>query len=513
MAEYTVEQLKDAARRAVSDGDTARARRFIKEARRIEAGRTSIADQAATGSYEGVSAVVGFPADAMAGVLNAMAPPRIDFDVTPGPDGVPRPKVTGIEPQTVVENPAGGSQWWQRNIFGPVMSETDPQTPLQQFARGAGREVAANALPGGALSRTLRGTTAAATGGLGAQVAGQVADVLGAPQEVEELVRLAGGVTAGTMAGKATDAAADMAARRQYVKTTPSAAALKSDASDLYQKGHSRNIKVKPAATKWLKNEIDGIAQKRGFVTPKGRVAQGSPEIRDALDMMEDITAGPVTTQQLQALRDTLQRAAQSNTPKVKAAGTMMLRKYDTFIARFAPEFKEGNALYTRAMRGEMMDEMEDLADIRSGQYTQSGPENALRTEYRALDRRIARGKERGLRPDQEAAVRDVTAGTPAVDALRTVGKLAPTGPVSAIGGIGLPFAVGNAIGGPAMGSAAAVTTATTGAFAKAAAAALQRSNSEFASATMRAAAPYVRPASELSKVLSAIVAGRVSQE
>jgi hypothetical protein len=157
-------------------------------------------------------------------------------------------------------------------------------------------------------------------------------------------------------------------------------------------------------------------------------------------------------------------------------------------VEPLAPQFREANQLYRRAMAGSTIDEAVELAGVRAGQFTGSGFENALRTEFRRLSRDIVKGRLRGLTPDQQEAIRRISDGAPLENFLRGLGKAAPTGVVSAGIGGGMPFLVGNAIGGPAVGAALGGATMAAGGLARNAATRMQRGNAEVAAGLMRSA-------------------------
>lgn len=526
MADYTEEQFKEAARRALADGRPDIAKKLIARARAVGAAQTSIVDQAGSGINEGLAQGAGGVVDAANYVFNGLTNrPKVTGQMQIGDDGKPTFPDLRIEQGEGIQNPVGGSAHLTE-MMDPLISDAAPQTGMQKFARRAGQELGANAIPalglaskaaggGNALSRVagelgqsarknMPSYLAGVTGGsVGSTAGGEAANAIDpGNQTLETAMRLGGGVLGGGLATAGASAAERASAIKKYIKSAPSSEKLKLDASSLYEKGHARGVVVQPNQTKALEAQIRAKASARGFISPTGRIADSAPEVRSALRLVEDMTQGPINTQQMQALRDQLQIVAQSQTPKVSAVGTQMIKEYDTFLARLAPEFKEANALYARAMRGEMMDRVDDLADIKASQFTQSGRENALRSEYRTLDRRIAKGLEKGLRPDQIEAVQTVSRGTPASNVARQVGKLAPTGAVSGAQHA-FPYMVGASLGGPAAGFAAAGSTMGAGIAGRTLATAMQERAAQMASAAMRSANPI-----ELGPTMSRAAAG-----
>lgn len=351
--------------------------------------------------------------------------------------------------------------------------------------------------------------------GIGSEAAGQATEGKQVPDfvpfiggnDAEPIARTTAALVAGGGAQALDDGLRQRAVTNRYIADAPAANTLRDQASELYQKASARGVVAQPPQMKLYQSQLQSLAKKNGFITPKGTVVGTAPEVKAALKSLDDYMGAPVSVDNLQAIRTQLQVVAQSQTPKVSSMGVELLKAHDRFVSRLAPELKTANALYTRAKRGDMMDQVEDLADVRASQFTQSGMENALRTEFRGLDRRIIRGQEKGLRPDQIDAVEAVSRGTPAINTARNIGKAAPTGVVSAAGAGGVPFLIGNAIGGPQVGMAAAGASMGVGMLGRSAANSMQQRAVEYASAAMRSGVPMEQIRSNLGGGLLAILA------
>lgn len=493
MTDYTAEDYKDAARRAAADGKTDVARSLIRRAKALEASQTGVVEQAGSGVNEGLAATLGAPVDLMTGALNA------------GVRGINR--VTGAD-LAPIEDPVGGSGTFE-GILAPFISDTEPQNRTQELARRFGFEVGATTpflpLGGPALGKTAAVTT---TGNVGATAAGQIANENSDNPIVEELARVGGGILGAGIGARSIGALDRSSAQRGYVRGADSTEDLTAAATAKYEEGHALGLKIKPDATAQLDARVRGIATEAGLITPTGKVVENS-DIRQVLSLLEDYQAGPVTTRQMQALRKQISAVAGNAQPNISRVGVQMKQAYDDFLGSFAPQFKEANELNRRAMLGDMMDKAEELADVRASQYSQSGTENALRTEFRQLDRNIAKGRTRGLRPDQVEAIQDVSRGTRATNRARFVGKLAPRGPIS-FGQHALPFALGSYLAGPAFGATLAGATASTGILAQGLATSLQRSAAARASAAMRQPRAMSVPKSSLRGILP-LLAGQTA--
>ncbi len=130
-------------------------------------------------------------------------------------------------------------------------------------------------------------------------------------------------------------------------------------------------------------------------------------------------------------------------------------------------ELKNARKLWQISRKAELVNGLVNRAGVRAGQFSGSGYENALRTEFRALAQNAKRL--RTFTKTEQAFIKKVASGTKIRNALRTLGKAAPTGIVSTALGAqlgasaaGFPGAAAT-LGGGAAGRAAA-TAGTRGA-------------------------------------------------
>lgn len=278
------------------------------------------------------------------------------------------------------------------------------------------------------------------------------------------------------------------AAAREMARTTESVDDLRERGGDLFRQARATGETLGPNQTGDLAARLRGIAEEFGAVTPSGRVDPGMPGIAHALAMADDFATGSMRPEQYQAFRGAIQRAAGSSERAERALGVRMLEAFDEFADDLSPLFREGNATLARAHRGDLIERTIQLAGDRAGQFSGSGFENALRTEFRALARDITRGRLRGLTPDQTEAIQRVARGGPVENLLRGMGRAAPSSlPNIAMGG-GMPFLIGNAVGGPMAGAAASAATMGIGGLSRRAATTMQTNNAQIAAALMRSA-------------------------
>jgi hypothetical protein len=171
-----------------------------------------------------------------------------------------------------------------------------------------------------------------------------------------------------------------------------------------------------------------------------------------------------------------------------------MIDDIDDYIANLGPgdisagnatqansALREARSLWARASKGEVVEDLIERADIRASQFSGSGKENAIRTEFRNLvmnPRRL-----RVFTEAEKDVLRRVAKGGPVENALRMIGKLAPTGIVSGALSPALGAMIGGTVGAPTVGAA---TLPVTGFLARQAATAMTARNARIASEMMR---------------------------
>lgn len=421
----------------------ARARRRRQEAPQAQQPQPGgYGTQAASGWFEGATGALGAPVD----LVN-------NFLVAPAFKGINAAFGTDLQPSA---EPLGGSAGLRRGLaIAPPSEDTGKQMTrrVMQSVGGASVPLAGTASTAG---QAAAGLTTAAGGGLGGAFAQWAfPDNLGA--------EIAGEMIGGLGTGAAITGMADRSARRAAEKAVPSVEQLKAQATDKFDDAHRAGVTAGQPQTQTLASDIRAIAQQEGLISPTGRVSEAYPKAREALRMVDDYAQGPMNVQQMQTARKVLADAAGSPDAAERRIATLMLKQFDDFTSPLAPQLAEGRNLYSRAMRGEQLETLRDLADSGRSQFSASGYENALRKEYQGLNRRIIKGQERGWSPDQQEAIRRTAEGTAASNAVRNVGRMAPTGPVSFMGSVGIPGLLGNALGGPLVGATAATGAALGG--------------------------------------------------
>lgn len=416
--------------------------------------------QVFSGLLEGATGALGAPVD----LAN-------NFLVAPALKGVNAVFGTDFQPSA---EPLGGSAGLRKGLS--ISPASDGKA--EQMARRVAQSVGGAAVPAAGSARSIGQVAAALATGAGGGIGGAVAQQV-APGNMG--AEIAGELLGGVGTGAAISGLANRSAQRAAERAVPTVQELEQQAGDKFQDAHRLGVTAGQQQTQGLAGDIRSIASQEGLISPTGRVSEAYPKAREALRLVDDYAQGDMSVPQMQTVRKVLSDAAKSPDDAERRIAVLMLKKFDDFTSPLAPELAQGRSLYTRAMRGEELETLRELAEANRSKYSASGVENALRNEYRALNRKIIKGQERGWSPDQAAAIRRVDEGTGLSNTARNLGKAAPTGPVSFMGSVGVPGLLGTALGGPALGATLATGAALGGYGARSAATAMTMRNAEIA--------------------------------
>lgn len=492
LTKFSDQQIMDAAASAAAAGDYANALMFQSElanragVKKEQADQTSVGEQALTGVYEGLARGAGAPVDIVSSGLKQL--------------GVP-----------VGESPVGGAQSI-RDLFqslsgGEAMTDVAPQTTAQRVVRG-GTQALGEAIPATAalaLSGPKAAVTAAPTIYEGAKrVLGQVrTEAAKAPARfagTEAATSLAAGLggasvaevfpenpTAqfvGEMLGAIGGGKFSTAVDRITTKTPTgpmSAADLKKEAGNLYEIQKREGLSAQPEVTENIFDDVFGMLDQQGYLNPikgsdKVRVAPDYAKLRPVYSMLEAYADKGMTAANIQTLRRSISARMNDAVGEEKSALRNVLRIFDENTAQLAPEIKIANAMYSRAMKADQIEELLELAQSRATSANMD-VENALRTEFRPLLRRIIKGQERGWSQSEVDQLKQIVEGGSTENLMRFIGKFAPTGPVSAIGGASAAGLVGMVTRDPYLAAGVGSAMYGAGAAGKAVGAKLQKSN------------------------------------
>ena len=416
---------------------------------KIGRGLSSVARGAAvplTGAAAG-GALAG-PAGAVAGSLalpaaelitkglNAVLPDKYDI---PSPTaqvekgltrlGFPQPE-TQTERALQVGGGALGGVTGQVGALGQLA-----QTATSPVARGVAqtlsqqpvRQVAA-ALPVGATSQYVAEETGSPTLGLAAGVAAGIPFAMGAKGTLQ----------------------------------APTVQELKGQAGQQYKFAEDVGAVFKKNSYNQFANKLESTLAKEGL----DKALQ--PRVFAALERIKDTKNSNVTLENMEILRRISQAAGSSADASERRLASIMVDNLDDFVETAQPSqlakgsseavsaLTDARELWKRAKKTEIIDDLVASAELRAeANFSQSGMENALRRKLVNLaDNPKAL---RAFTKEEQNAIKVAAKGGPVQNVLRLVGKLAPTGAISAAISGGAGFALGGpmgAVGLPLIGGA-----------------------------------------------------------
>jgi hypothetical protein len=211
---------------------------------------------------------------------------------------------------------------------------------------------------------------------------------------------------------------------------------LESASNKLFKQAKDANILID---TKEFTESMAGLGKE---LRQEGYTPTAYPKITAALDELTN--AGiPKDYTELRALRKIIQGAQKSPDGEEKRLATILKSEFDDYVLNI-PEsavtqgskkglkaWKEARDIYSRMSKAEVFEDMLDKAEITKGKFSQSGLENALFTELKNLATNPK--KLRLFTQAEQKAIKDAAQGTTAQNALRIIGKFAPTSTVSSI--------------------------------------------------------------------------------
>lgn len=230
---------------------------------------------------------------------------------------------------------------------------------------------------------------------------------------------------------------------------------------ELFQQGGAAFKRADAAGVTVSADSITGFADNLAAKLAKEGIDRDlHPKSTAALRrVVEDAQSGSLSFESIQTLRKIAGDARSSiDAPDARLAG-IIVREIDDYVDNLKPRdvtggdpavasaaVNEARGLWSRARKGEAIERLITRAETRAGQFTGSGFENALRTEFRSLamnDRKF-----KLFNPEEQAAIRRVAQGGPIDNALRFLGKFAPRGVVSTGLSMGIGAGIGNQLFG-----------------------------------------------------------------
>jgi hypothetical protein len=261
----------------------------------------------------------------------------------------------------------------------------------------------------------------------------------------------------------------------------PSLEELSRASEAAYKRADDAGITVSSQSLTGLRVGIKKMLQKEG-VDPTLH-----PSTTAAVKRVNE-ARGDMKLSQIETLRKIANDARKSNAPADARLAGKIVDEIDDYIARLsekdvtsgkvqdAAALIEARDLYSRKMKAQEINRLIERAEISAPNFSASGLENALRTEFRSLAKDQKRM--RRFTSEERAAIVKVAKGGAVENALRMLGKFAPTGTVSTA----LSGATGFMAGGPL----GAVTLPAAGLASRYAATRMTRKNAARAEEVMR---------------------------
>jgi hypothetical protein len=211
---------------------------------------------------------------------------------------------------------------------------------------------------------------------------------------------------------------------------------LESASNKLFKQAKDANILID------TKEFTESMANLGKELRQEGYTPTAYPKITAAIDELTN--AGiPKDYTELRALRKIIQGAQKSTDGEEKRLATILKGEFDDYVLNI-PEsavtqgskeglkaWKEARDIYSRMSKAEVFEDMLEKAEITKGKFSQSGLENALFTELKNLATNPK--KLRLFTQAEQKAIKEAAQGTTAQNALRIIGKFAPTSTVSSI--------------------------------------------------------------------------------
>ena len=422
-----------------------------------------IGTQFMAGVNQGVANLAGLPVDLATAGIN---------------------KVGGAFEMDPIENPFMGSQYFQNVMEMPQtlrdqkrLSEYQPQSAAERFARRGGEYAGASMIPGaagvaqaakgGRALSTAAGEAAAVTTAAGLEQAAVEQTDGKIPSWLQSIIGMGGAFIPGAAGGLVKRSSAK---KQSIYKQT--ADDYKKRASNLYGRVKLEGKAVDPTSYKGLADDSFNFAVEEGFtyIDDLGRVSL-SKDFNKSEEVLSTLRARDrqnfVTPAQAMADRKMIQNAIQDAEGPQKALLGKIWNDYEARIGtQLGDDFVEANKLWrTSSTANKILSEL-NLANVRVEQgkdaYTQ------IQSRLASLLTRIEKGHEPLITPRQVEAIKEASKQTNAqsVGRLMQSFSLISNSPATIARGLTVPgtAAIGTDLSIPQIGVLAAGTQAVSSA-------------------------------------------------
>jgi hypothetical protein len=329
-----------------------------------------------------------------------------------------------------------------------------PETQTERALQVGGGAVGGVTGQVGALGQLAKTATSPVARGvaqtLSQQPVRQVAAALPVGATSQYVAEETGSPTLGMAAGVAAGIPFAMGAKGTL--QAPTVQELKGQAGQQYKFAEDVGAVFKKNSYNQFANKLESTLAKEGL----DKALQ--PRVFAALERIKDTKNSNVTLENMEILRRIGQAAGSSADASERRLASIMVDNLDDFVETAQPSqlakgsseavsaLTDARELWKRAKKTEILDDLVASAELRAdANFSQSGMENALRRKLVTLADNPK--KLRAFTKEEQNAIKVAAKGGPIQNALRLVGKLAPTGIVSGGGSVGLGYLAGGPIG------------------------------------------------------------------
>jgi len=231
------------------------------------------------------------------------------------------------------------------------------------------------------------------------------------------------------------------------VKTAPSAEELAKTSRNLFTSARESGVELN---AKDFATNMAGIGKE---LRNEGYDPRLYPKLSVALEEMTQ-TGIPKDFNELSTLRKFIQGAQKSADPDERRLATILKDDFDNYVSNIPEssvvggskeglkQWKEARDTYSRLSKSEVFTDMLENAQLDKSKFSMSGIENSLAQQLRQLAKNDK--KMRLFTEQEQEAIKKVAKGGAGQNALRFVGKFAPTSAVSSI-----PALLATSVSGP----------------------------------------------------------------
>ena len=245
------------------------------------------------------------------------------------------------------------------------------------------------------------------------------------------------GAVGGALAGRAA---------RKSMPPAPTADDVLAQSQALYRASEAEGVRFADTGIKHLGNNLKMAA---GRINDRLR-----PQTAGFMDEVDAMFNGEMSLEVFDEFRKSLNKSISKALPDDVRTLTAMKKMVDHFADNVQPGqmtggqagidmLKDARAMWSRGKKAEVVERIMDVADVQTGQYTQSGLANTITREMRTLYKQIAKGKAKNNWSKEEIAlIRQMAKGGSNSRVINLLAKFSPRGPMSIVLGQALGSAV-----------------------------------------------------------------------